>query len=306
MQNQMEKHGRAIALGFFDGVHIGHGALMKRTVEAAEEIQAEPSVLSFDIHPDSLVYGKEVPLLNNNAGREDIIRRLYGIEDVIFIHFNKEVMHMPWKQFLDNLIAELDVRYIVVGHDFTFGNRGEGNAERLQSYCQELGIGCDVIPAVMKDGRIVSSTYIRELIENGEMERANEFLGHPHCLTDTVHTGYQLGTKMGTPTINMYFPRGVIIPRFGVYAAQVILDDGSRHTSVTNIGVRPTVSDTNVVSVESYILDFEGNLYDRKVRVEFYKHLRDEKKFSDYMELSAQIQRDAEETKKYFENMMIN
>lgn len=302
----MEKHGRTIALGFFDGVHIGHGALMNRTVEVASEIQAEPSVLSFDVHPDTLVFGKEVPLLNDNAGRKDIIHRIYGIEDVIFIHFDKEVMHMPWKQFVDNLISELEVRWIVVGHDFTFGNRGEGNAERLKSYCDELGIGCDVIPAVMKDGRIVSSTYIRELIENGEMEKANEYLGHPHCLTDTVHTGYQLGTKMGTPTINMYFPRNVIIPRFGVYAAQVILDDGSRHVSVTNIGVRPTVSDTNTVSVESYILDFDENLYERKVRVEFYKHLRDEKKFADYKELSAQILKDAEETKRYFEENTIN
>lgn len=298
----MNEQKRAIALGFFDGVHIGHAALMTRTCQAAEEIGAIPSVLSFDIHPDTLVYGQEVPLLNDNAGRKDIITRLFGIEDVVFIHFNKEIMHMPWKQFVDNIIEELNVAWIVVGHDFTFGDRGEGNAKRLQGYCAELGIGCDVIPAVTKDGRVVSSTYIRELIENGQMEKANEFLGHPHSLTDVVHTGFQLGTKMGTPTINMFFPRGVIIPRFGVYAAKVYLDDGSSHISVTNIGVRPTVSETNSVSVESYILDFNENLYGRKVRVDFYKHLRDERKFADYEELSEQIRKDAEETRRYFEN----
>lgn len=299
--NHMEKQGRAIALGFFDGVHIGHGALMKRTLEVAEEIHAEPSVLSFDVHPDTLVFGREVLLLNNNFDRKDIIHRLYGIDDVIFIHFDKEVMHMPWKKFVDNLIAELDARWLVVGHDFTFGDRGEGNAERLKGYCAEIGIGCDIIPAVKKDGLVVSSTYIRDLIEAGDIERANEFLGHPHCLTDTVHTGYQLGTKMGTPTINMLVPRGVMIPRHGVYTAQVILDDGSRHPAVTNIGVRPTVSETNTVSVETYILDFSENLYDRRVRVELFRHLRDEKKFADYSELSQQIQKDAEEARHFFE-----
>lgn len=300
----MSEQKRAIALGFFDGVHIGHGALLNRTCEVARKYKMKPSVLSFDIHPDTLVYGKEVPLITDNAGRKEIIDRVYGIDDVVFIHFNNEIMHMPWKQFVDNIISELDVAWIVVGHDFTFGNRGEGNAERLKEYCAELGIGCDVIPAVMKDGRIVSSTYIRELIEKGEMEKANGYLGHPHCLTDIVHTGFKLGSKMGTPTINMFFPRGVIIPKFGVYAAKVFLDDGSEHISVTNIGVRPTVSDTKTVSVESYILDFNEILYGRKVRVDFFRHMRDEKKFSDYTELSNQIKKDAEDTRLYFQKNM--
>ena len=298
----MNEHKRAIALGFFDGVHIGHAALMNRTCEVAAQNGAMPSVLTFDVHPDTLVYGHEVPLLNDNAGRKEIISRLFGIDDVVFIHFNKEIMHMPWKQFVDSIIRELNVGWIVVGHDFTFGDRGEGNAQRLCEYCDELGIGCDVIPAVTKDGIVVSSTYIRELIENGEMEKANEYLGHPHSLTDIVHTGFKLGTKMGTPTINMFFPRGVIIPRFGVYAAKVYLDDGSTHIAVTNIGIRPTVSETKSVSVESYILDFNEILYGRTVRVEFYKHLRDERKFDDFEELSKQIRRDAEETRLYFES----
>ena len=267
----MENQKRVIALGFFDGIHIGHAALMRRTVARAEEMGAIPTVMSFDVHPDTLVFGKEVPLINSAHAREELIQRLFGIESVVFIHFDRTVMQMPWQTFIQTLVDEMDAAGFVVGHDFCFGWKGEGTAEKLAAYCAERGLGCDVIPAVTLDGRIVSSTYIRELLENGEVERANAFLGHPHTLSDTVHYGYRLGTKMGTPTINMQFPDGVLVPRHGVYAAKVYLDDGSEHCAVTNVGVRPTVSGGQRVSVESFILDYEGNLYNRQVRLEFYK-----------------------------------
>ena len=291
---------RVIALGFFDGIHIGHAALLRRTKERAAEIGAVPSALSFDVHPDTLVFGRDVPLINSAAGRADIIRRLFGIESVIFIHFDRAVMQMPWQDFVQTLITEMDAAWFVVGHDFRFGWKGEGTAERLKAYCAECGLGCDIIPAVTLDGRVVSSTHIRELIAAGDMETANRFLGHPHMLIDTVHYGYRLGTKMGTPTINMRFPEGVIVPRFGVYAAKAFLEDGSEHMAVTNVGVRPTVSGENRVSVESYILDFSGNLYDRQVRIEFHAFLRPEQKFEGVDALKAQILKDAETTRAYF------
>lgn len=291
---------RVIALGFFDGIHIGHAALMRQTCKRAEEIGAIPSAMSFDLHPDTLVYGTQVPLINSAPGRADLIRRLFGIDNVIFIHFDKTIMHMPWQEFVQTLVLEMDAAWVVVGHDFRFGWKGEGTAERLSAYCAEHGLGCDIIPAVKLDGRVVSSTYIRELIQNGEMERANAFLGHPHTLVDTVHYGYRLGTKMGTPTINMQFPDGVLIPKFGVYAAKVFLEDGSEHMAVTNVGVRPTVSGENRVSVESFILDFNGNLYDRQVRIEFYSFLRPEQRFASVDELKAQILHDADSTRTYF------
>lgn len=298
----MAEQKRVIALGFFDGIHIGHGALLERTVQRASEIGAMPSALSFDVHPDTLVFGKPVPLINSSAGRADLIRRLYGIENVIFIHFDRTVMQMPWQEFVQTLIRDMNAAWVVVGHDFRFGWKGEGTAEKLQSYCAEHGLGCDVIPAVTLEGRVVSSTYIRTLIEDGDMERANAYLGHPHTLVDTVHYGFRLGTKMGTPTINMRFPEGVIVPRHGVYAAKAILEDGSSHMAVTNVGVRPTVSGENRVSVESFILDYSGNLYDREVRVEFYKFLRPEQKFESVDALRDQILADAETTRNYFSN----
>ncbi len=291
---------RAMALGFFDGVHIGHAALMNMTKQRAEEIGAMPSVLTFDVHPDTLVFKKEVSLINSAVGRENIIRNQFGIDNVVFIHFNQKVMHMDWREFIDELVKELNIAWIVVGHDFCFGYKGLGTAQRLKEYCSENGIGCDIIEPVCKDGLIVSSTLIRKLIENGEIEKANEYLGHPHMLSDVVRSGYHLGTRMGTPTINMKIPEGVLVPRHGVYAAKVILEDGSEHISVTNVGVRPTVSDSDSVSVESYILDFSGNLYDRQARVEFFSFLRDERKFESTDELSRQIAIDAENAREYF------
>ena len=296
----MEETKRVIALGFFDGVHIGHGELLKRTKQRAAELHAMPSVLSFDVHPDTLVFGKEVPLINSAIGREEIIRRCYGIENVVFIHFNRRVMQMDWRDFLEDLIRDLEICHIVVGHDFCFGYRGQGTATRLREYCAEHGLGCDVIPPVMLDGQIVSSTHIRELIAAGEIEEANRWLGHPHTLADTVHSGYHLGRRLGTPTINMFFPHGVIVPRHGVYATKVYLENGESYIAVTNVGVRPTVSQDDRVSVESHLLDYSGNLYGRQARVEFYAFLREEIKFSDYAALSEQIHKDAETARGYF------
>ena len=293
---------KVMALGFFDGIHVGHAALINRIKQRAEETGAEPAVLTFDVHPDNLVFKKTVPLINSAEDRENILSRCFGIDDVVVIHFNQRVMHMDWQDFIDELIDEMNLRWIVVGHDFCFGYKGLGTAEKLKAYCAERGVGCDIIPAVCRDGVVVSSTLIRQLIETGEMEKANEYLGHPHTLTDVIRTGYHLGTKMGTPTINMSFPQGVIIPRHGVYAAKAYID-GQEYMSVTNVGIRPTVSDSGNVNVESFLLDFCGNLYGHRARIDFYKFLRPERKFDDVNELAAQIKSDAQTTREYFERI---
>ena len=293
---------KVMALGFFDGIHVGHATLINKIKQRAEETGAEPAVLTFDVHPDNLVFKKSVPLINSAEDRENILSRCFGIDDVVVIHFNQRVMHMDWRDFIDELIDEMNLRWIVVGHDFCFGYKGLGTAEKLKAYCAERGVGCDIIPAVCRDGVVVSSTLIRQLIETGEMEKANEYLGHPHTLTDVIRTGYHLGTKMGTPTINMSFPQGVIIPRHGVYAAMAYID-GQEYMSVTNVGIRPTVSDSGNVNVESFLLDFCGNLYGHRARIDFYKFLRPERKFDDVNELAAQIKSDAQTTREYFERI---
>lgn len=296
----MTECSRAVALGFFDGVHQGHAALLEKLKLRAAEQGLLPAVVTFDVHPDTLVFGKEVPLINSAPEREEIIRRIFGIDETVFLHFNRSLMQMPWQEFILSLVEELWISAVVVGHDFSFGFRGEGTPERLKAWCAERGISCDVIPAVRVDGRIVSSTEIRILIAEGKIEEANRLLGHPHTLSDVIHSGYHLGAKLGSPTINMAFPAGVVIPRYGVYATRVFLDDGSNYIAVTNVGVRPTVSEGERVSVESHLLDFKGNLYGRHARVEFWHFQRPEKKFTGVDELSAQIRQDMNETGAWF------
>ena len=292
---------RVIAMGFFDGLHIGHAALLEKAKERAAGYGAMPSVLSFDVHPDQLVFKKNIRLIGDARSREEIIRRCFGINDVVFIHFNRQLMNMPWDEFIESSVEELHICHFVVGHDFTFGRKGEGNVQKLQEYCSGHGIGCDVISAVMLDGRIVSSTYIRTLIENGEMEEAQRYMGRPHSLYGPVRSGYHIGRKLDAPTINLFLPEGVVEPRYGVYAAKVILPDGQEIPAVTNVGIRPTFQEDGRVSVESHLLGFEGNLYGVTVRVDFYHFIRPERKFERFEDLSAQIRADGLAAASYFE-----
>lgn len=289
-----------LALGFFDGVHLGHMALLRRTAQRAKELGAESMALTFDTHPDTLVHGEDVELINSMGDRAWLMRNLCGIQRVTFFPFTEESMRLPWADFLDRICADTRCIHLVVGYDFRFGWRGNGDAGRLQEYCRQHGLGCDIIPRVEVRGVTVSSTYIRRLLLAGDMATANAFLGHPHILTDTVRRGYQLGRHMDAPTVNMRFQPGVLVPRHGVYATRVRLPEGNV-PSVTNIGVRPTVSRGDLLTVETHLLDYSGNLYGRTLILEFYEHLRDEIRFSSVEELSAQIASDGDRARKILE-----
>lgn len=291
---------RVIALGFFDGVHTGHGALLSRVKGRADELGAIPTAFTFDAHPSSRITGAVTPLLNSPADRADLMRRGYGIQDIIVAHFDS-MMRMDWQEFVtEYLVKENGAVHLVAGHDFHFGYKGEGNPQRLQTLCGQLGIGCDIIPKIEREGITVSSTYIRTLIAQGEMERAMEFLGHPHVLTDQVTHGKKLGTTLGFPTVNLHFSADVLVPAHGVYATRVWFEDGTCHPAVTNIGVRPTVETGNAVNVEGYILDFSGDLYGQIIRMEFFRRLRGEKKFPSLEALRTEVMNNAEETREYF------
>ena len=297
----MPESRRAVALGFFDGVHRGHGALLHRVGEVSAQKGLVPSAFTFDAHPSSRITGAVTPLLSSPADRADLMRRLYGIQDVIVAHFDS-MMRMDWRDFVtEYLVKEHGAAHVVAGHDFHFGYKGEGNPQRLQDLCRELGIGCDIIPKVELEGITVSSTYIRTLIAQGEMERAMEFLGHPHILTDRVGHGKRLGSTLGFPTVNLHFPEGVLVPAHGVYVTRVRFQDGTSRPAVTNIGVRPTVDDGDRVNVEGYILDFSGDLYGQVIRMEFYKKLRGERKFPSLEALRDEIMKNAQETWDYFQ-----
>ena len=294
---------RVIALGFFDGVHLGHGALLRAVTTAADRLGAVPCAFTFDQHPSAAITGQSVPLLSSVEDRIWLMRHYYGIKEVIVASFDA-MMRMDWEDFITQyLIRDLGVVHIVAGHDFHFGYMGKGNPQRLKEKCAQLGIGCDIIGTVTQDGITISSTYIRTLIAQGEMERANQFLGHPHTLTNRVAHGKHIGSSaLGFPTVNLSIPDQVIVPAFGVYATKVHFN-GHSFMAVTNVGVRPTIQDNDGrVTVEGFILDFSGDLYGQEVRMEFYKRLRGEQKFPSLQALAQEIGRNAQQTQEYFTN----
>ena len=285
---------RVIALGFFDGVHLGHGALLRRTVEEARKRGCIPAVFTFDRPPKEVITGIPSPLINSPEDRRDLVSRLYGIDEVLMVPFDTEMRTTPWDRFItDILISRYHAVHLVAGHDHHFGYRNQGSPELLRSKCAELGLGCDIIPKVEIGGIIVSSTYIRRLVEMGQMERAAEFLGHPHTLSQKVLHGKRIGHTIGVPTVNLTVPPHVLVPSYGVYATRVFLPDGTDYVAVTNVGTRPTVNDGRDVTVESFLLDFDGDLYGQTIRVEFCRRLRDEVRYDSLETLKTQIAADA-------------
>ena len=295
------EHKRVIALGFFDGVHRGHGELLKTARARADELGCHAAVLTFDDHPDHVVFGQSVSLINSIDDRKQLMTDLYAMDEVLVAHFDRAMASMPWEQFVDDyLIRDRGACHVVCGHDFSFGHRGMGNPQRLQTRCAQHGVVCDIIGKVDCNGITISSTYIRQVVAEGDMEEAALFLGHPHRISGTVCHGKQLGSRLGIPTANVCIPSGILPPAFGVYACLVTLPDGTRRPAVTNVGIRPTVQDSLGIMAEPWILDFDGDLYGQVICIEFYKRLREERKFDSLEALKAEILRNAEQTKAYF------
>ena len=265
-----------IALGFFDGVHLGHGALLRKTAERARELGVTPAAFTFDRSPKEFVTGVPVPLLTSAAERAEIIREYYGIGTVFVEPFDRAMMTMPWEDFITELLVKkYRAVHLVAGHDFRFGYKNQGDPEKLREKCRALGLGCDIIP--------------RSLIEAGEVERAARFLGHPHRMSGTVRHGEGIGKKRLFPTANLVPDAHSIVPKRGVYATRAHLPDGTQYVGVTNVGVRPTVSEANRVTVETYLAGFDGDLYGQELRLDFCAYLRPEKKFPSARELHDQI-----------------
>ena len=287
------------ALGFFDGVHVGHGALLAQCRRLADEQCCEAAAITFSSHPDTLVLGKTPSLINTIEDRVQLLKEA-GMDEVIVLPFDKKMQSMPWQDFLTLLREHYGAAGLVCGHDFRFGNRGDGNARLLEAYCAENHMPCAVVPEQKLGDVTVSSTHIRSLLEKGEMEEAEKFLGHPHILTGEVVSGRKLGRTLGIPTANLSIPEGVVRLPFGVYACKATVDGGT-YIAVTNIGNRPTVGGHRI-TVEPWLLDFEGDLYGKPLTLSFYRFLRSEQKFPSLDALKEEICKNAAETRKFFEN----
>jgi len=292
-------HKTIYALGFFDGVHLGHQALLQACRALADDLDCDAGVITFSSHPDTLVLGKTPALINTIEDRRRLLKS-GGIDKIVELPFDKALRNMPWQDFFALLCREYAAAGFVCGHDFRFGRGGEGNAALLQQACREVNIPCTVIPEQKLDGITLSSSYIRQLLEEGNMEDANRFLGHPHIFTGQVIPGKQLGRTIGIPTANLALPQNTVSLHHGVYACKAYTEYGC-HLAVTNIGTRPTVAGQGV-NAESWLLDFDGDLYGKTLTLEFYAFLRPEQKFPSLEDLQAEIQKNALQVRKFFEN----
>ena len=293
----MKNEKRIYALGFFDGVHIGHQALLQACHTLALQLGCKTAAITFDAHPKSLFSDQPPALITSAWDRQNLLRQ-YGMEHIHCFPVTKEVMSTPWETFLEQLVEHGAVGF-VCGDDFHFGHRGEGNTQKLQEFCTQHHLPCIIVPEQSLKGQRVSSSLIRRLIEDGEMESATKFLGHPHILPGHVLHGQKLGRKLGVPTANLVIPAGVAVPKFGVYACKANID-GKSYPAVANVGIRPTVSGSGI-TVEPWILGFEGDLYGCRIQLEFYRFLRPETKFDSLTALQQQIHEDAAATRLYFE-----
>lgn len=288
-----------ISIGNFDGVHIGHRLLIKTLASQSAEKQLDGIVFTFAQNPKNLLTSGEVKYL---TGTEDKMRFLseYGAKNIYFADF-AEIGGLSPEEFTDNiLVKKFNADTVICGYDFRFGKGRAGSAEDLERLLGRHGIKCIITPAVYYEGQPVSSTEIRRLLSEGDVEKAEALLGRPYCFTLPVIHGRQIGRSLGFPTINQVFPEYRVIPAYGVYAV-VCEANGNTYNGIANIGIRPTVSKSGDSPVcETHLFGFSGDLYNHAVRVSLKKRLRQEIKFNSLDQLKEQIKTDMQAAEEYF------
>ncbi len=288
----------SIALGNFDGVHTGHAELIKKTVEYARNNGCESAVFTFADGTGVLPNKPDVPCITSTEEKLTLLSEL-GIKYALLEDFDA-VRNMTPEEFVKGLIiGKLNSMCAVCGYNFRFGSGGKGSADTL---CRLMSPrDCIVVPQVIIDELPVSSSAIRQLILDGDMEKATSLLGHQYFFDAPVVSGKQLGRTIGLPTANQQFPEGHIVPGKGIYACKVIID-GKSFLGVSNVGTRPTIkNDNHRINCETHLIDYIGDLYGKRIRTVFYRKLRDEIIFSDIEALRRQIERDKESAIRYFQ-----
>ncbi len=291
------------ALGYFDGVHLGHRALLNACREMAQAQMCKAGAVTFLGHPEALLKNMAPSLINTPGDRNKLLRQFH-MDTVAELPFDEQLMKMPWQDFLAMLTEHYGAAGFVCGTDFRFGSGGAGTAPDLQRYCRAHNLSCRLIPQQYLDGIRISSTHIRQLLQQGEVAAANRFLGHPHILSGTVRPGKQLGRTIGIPTANLCYPEALLKLPFGVYACFAQVEDRV-YTAMTNIGTRPTVAGIGV-TVESCLLDFSGDLYGKNLTLSFYEFLRPEYKFPDLSSLQKQVEKDKFIVEKVMQNHQLH
>jgi riboflavin kinase/FMN adenylyltransferase len=280
-----------LTLGVFDGLHLGHQLIMQTVVERARVVGAVPTVITFEPHPREVLHPKSAPPLLQTFDQKIEALGVLGIEQTIVIHFDQSFAQIRAEDFLRDVVLDrLHAKEVYLGRGFAFGHNRGGNIELLRLVSQSLGFSADEVPEVRLRGRRVSSSRIRELLQQGRVNLARRMLGRPYGVEGRVVRGAERGATLGFPTANLH-PQNRVIPRNGVYVTATLIE-GQWRRSVTNIGTRPTFESAAATSVETFVMDYSGDLYGDVVRVRFLHRLRDEQKFSSIDQLKSQIEHD--------------
>lgn len=291
-----------IAMGTFDGVHLGHQKLLKRLVERAREIQGDAIVISYFHHPLETIHRKTFPyLLTEKQAKEKLLKEL-GIDCALYLNFTPELAAMEPEEFLKKIIIdEIRASEIIVGYDTHFGKNRKGDHEFLKQATTKFGYKIVVVPPLKIDNRIVSSSIIRDYIREGNMVEAERLLGRLYSISGIVQKGHKIGRGLGFPTINIKpADKNKLIPALGVYLCRVKVSD-ELYYGLTNVGYSPTLKTNNILEVETHIIDFNGDLYDKQVEIYFARKLRDEMYFDSKEKLIAAINRDLKTAREFFD-----
>jgi riboflavin kinase / FMN adenylyltransferase len=286
----------SIAIGVFDGVHVGHQALIRQTAEGATQGRGRALAATFDPLPiQALAPGAPPSALSDVEERADLLHKA-GANDVVVFHFTKDFATLSADEFIRRLAEAGEVRQICVGDDFQFGHDRGGNVGVLAAAGPKYGFEVVIARPVKQGGEVVSSTRIRNALLAGDVEDAARLLGRPYRVRGTVVHGAKRGRELGFPTINLAVPTERLLPRDGIYAMSVRVGD-EQVAAAASLGVRPTFGGGDR-TLEAYLLDWDGDIYGDRIEAAFVKRLRDELRFASAAELSAQIARDVEETRR--------
>lgn len=285
----------ATTVGFFDGVHRGHQAVIGRVVEVARERHLRSVVVTFDRHPREILTPGNVPLLLTSLRRKAGLIESVGVETLVVLEFTEEFSRWPPEGFVERVLADgLRTRHAAVGKNFRFGHRAAGNLEILTRLGGVHGFQVEGVPLLEIDGRPISSTSIREALAAGDLDWPEKALGRRYVVEGTVVRGAGRGRGLGFPTANLLTPTGIQLPGRGVYAGRALLDEGSWPAAV-NVGINPTFGG-EPLHVEAHLLGFEGDLLGKVLAVEFWRRLRDEQRFDSAEDLTQQIAEDVRRT----------
>lgn len=288
-----------LTLGVFDGLHLGHQRIMRTVVERAGALGAVPTAITFDPHPRAVLHPELAPPLLQTLDQRLVNFEVLGIKQAIVIRFDYEFARQSAESFISEIIHNrLHAKEVHLGKDFAFGRGRGGNIELLKKMGGELGFIAEEVPEVRLRGRRISSSSIRQLLAEGKVNLVRRMLGRPYGVEGVIIRGASRGQTIGFPTANLH-PHNRVVPKFGVYATATLVE-GIWQRSITNIGVRPTFEADSEASIETFIFDFDGDLYGDVLRVRFLHRIRDERKFGGIDELKAQITADIRTAENFF------